>query len=314
MSDLVALLEILVADIEADWPVALCAVLERYGSAPQTPGATMLVRSDGSTVGTVGGGVVEAEVRRQALELLNENRSALLKLELDHDYGWDDAAICGGTMAVGVMPITRATGINPFRSALENARDRRPAHIPVVIEHKGKRLEYRLHLEVPPTLLIAGAGHIGQALARLALELDFHVVVIDDRAEFASRERHGERVELIVEDIAGALRDYPIDAGCYVVVVTRGHKHDRDALAAVVHRPAAYIGMIGSQRKSAAVLRALADAGVPQDLLDRVHTPIGVPIGAQTVNEIAVSIAAELIQVRRQRTPVLVEGPTEVPA
>jgi xanthine dehydrogenase accessory factor len=118
-------------------------------------------------------------------------------------------------------------------------------------------------------------------------------------------------VELIVDDIAGALRRYALDAGCYVVIVTRGHRHDAQALDAVVRRTVGYIGMIGSKRKSAMILRGLADAGVPQELIDRVHTPIGVAISAQTVNEIAVSIVAELIQVRRQTTPKLIEGPLE---
>ena len=114
-----------------------------------------------------------------------------------------------------------------------------------------------------------------------------------------------------VFDIARALREYPIDAGCYVVIVTRGHQHDAQALDAVIRRPAGYIGMIGSKRKSATILRDLADGGVSQELIDRVHTPIGIPIRAMTVNEIAVSIVAELIQIRRQTTPKLIEGPIE---
>lgn len=311
MSELVPILEALVADVEAGRPVAICVVLERLGSAPQTPGSTMIVCSDAGMLGTVGGGAVEAEVGRRALELLRESRSALLRLPLDYDYGWDDKAICGGEMSVGVMTVAGETDVKPFRAALESARQRKPAQVPIVVEHEGKRLEYRLHLEVPPTLVVAGAGHVGQAVARLALELGFHVVVIDDRPEIASRERFGERVELIVDDIAGALRDYSIDAGCYVVIVTRGHKHDHDALAAVIRRPAGYIGMIGSRRKATAVLQALANAGVSEDQIRGVHTPIGVPIGAVTVNEIAVSIMAELIQVRRRTTPKVVEGPIE---
>lgn len=312
MTELTQLLGILIADIEADSPVALCVVLKKHGSAPQVPGATMLVRSDGSTIGTVGGGAVEAEVRRRALELLRDDRSVILGLSLEDDYGWDDAPICGGSMTVGVMPVTRATDIAPFRAALDNARARKSAHVPIVVEHQGKRLEYRLHLEVPPTLLIAGAGHVGQAVARLGVDLGFHTVVIDDRPDMASQERFPEGVELIVDKIAGALRDYPIDTSCYVVIATRGHKHDHDALAAVIDRPAGYIGMIGSQRKSAAILSTLADAGVSQYLLDRVHTPIGMSIGALTVSEIAVSIAGELIQTRRQTTPEVVEGPIEL--
>lgn len=312
MSELLRILEILVADIQADWPVALCVVLAKQGSAPQTPGATMLVRSDTSTVGTVGGGAVEAEVHRRALGLLKEDRSALLELVLEGDYGWDDSAICGGKMTVGVTTVTRHTGVARFTAALGNARERKPAYVPIVVEHEGKRLEYRLNLDVPPTLVIAGAGHVGQALARLAVDVGFHVVVIDDRGDWAARERFPDGVELELGDIAETLRNYSLDGGCYVVIVTRGHKHDHQALKAVIDRPAGYIGMIGSKRKSTTILKALRDAGVSQELIDRVHTPIGLPIGAVTVSEIAVSIAAELIQVRRENAPRLIEGPFEI--
>ncbi len=311
MSEVTRILETLIAEREAVRPVALCAVLKAYGSTPQTPGALMLVCADSSIVGTVGGGAVEAEVQRAAAELLKEDRSALLEFSLEHDYNTEGAPICGGRMAVGIMTIGSAAGIGPFAAALELVQQRKPAEIPIVVEHEGQRLEYRLHLEVPPTLIIAGAGHVGQALARLVGELDFHVVVIDDRAELASRGRFGERVELVVDDIAEALGEYPIDASCYVVIVTRGHLQDEQALSAVVRRQAGYVGMIGSRKKSAQLLNALAQAGVPRELLDRVHTPIGFPIGAVTVNEIAVSIAAELIQARRRTTPRVIEGPLE---
>jgi xanthine dehydrogenase accessory factor len=312
MSELVPVLEALVADAEAGQLAALCAVVTTSGSAPQAPGAAMLVRSEGGTLGTLGGGCVEAEVRTRALHLLQRAQSALLDFDLEHDYGWDDGLICGGHMSIAVMPVRPDTDLEAYRSAIASARRREAAHVPVVVEHEGRRLAYRLHLEVPPTLLIAGGGHVGQAVAQLAVGLDFHVLVSDDRAEFAAPQRFPAGVECVVGDIAGTLRQYPIDGGCYVIIVTRGHRHDAQALDAVIRRPAGYIGMIGSRRKSALILRDLGEAGVPRDQLDRVHTPIGLPIGALTVREIAVSIMAEVIQVRRQSTPKLVEGPFEL--
>jgi len=309
MSETLRILETLVADVTSGRPAALCVVVGRQGSAPQRPGACMLVRADGALFGTVGGGCVEAEARRRSLALLQEQRAALVELSLDEEYGWDDHAICGGRLAVAVLPIATGAQLEPFRQALEALRGGNAAQVPLVLTHLGQELRYRWHLEPPPIMLIAGAGHVGQAVARLALELDFHVVVFDDRTEFASRERFDPRVELVVGEIARGLREYPLHGGCYVVIVTRGHQHDQEALAAVVDRPAAYIGMIGSRRKSATVLRNLARAGVARELLDRVHTPIGLPIGARTVSEIAVSILAEVIQVRRRTTPRLVEGP-----
>jgi len=314
MSELIPVLETFVADAEAGQPVALCTVVQTTGPTPQVPGASMLVRADGSTCGTLGGGCVEAEVRTRAFQLMRQTKSTLLDFDLDGESSWDDGLICGGQMSIAVMPATRETDLQALRAALASARRREPAQVPVIVEHEGRRLAYRLHLEVPPTLLIAGAGHVGQAVARLAAELDFHVVVIDDRVEFVTPQRFPAGVECRVGDIAGTLRDYPIDGGCYVVVVTRGHRHDAQALEAIIRRPAGYVGMIGSRRKSLLVLQGLATAGVTQEQIDRVHTPIGLDIGAVTVNEIAVSILGELIQVRRAHTPKLVEGPLEVAA
>lgn len=309
MSELLPILEALVADAEAGRPAALCAVVKTEGSSPQGPGAAMLLRTDGSTLGTLGGGCVEAEVRTRAFQSMQQGGAALVELDLDRDYGWDDGLLCGGRMAIAVMSVTAATDLTAYRGALAAARRREATWVPLVTEHKGQRVEYRLHLETPPTLLIAGAGHVGQALARFAVELDFRVIVIDDRAELATPPRFATGVECRIGDIGAVLRDYPVDASCSVVIVTRGHKHDRQALEAVIRRPAGYIGMIGSRRKSTLILRDLTATGVPQEQIDRVHTPIGVPIHAFTVPEIAVSIAAELIQVRRESTPKLVEGP-----
>ncbi len=317
MSELAPVLDALLADLDAGRPVALCTVVRTRGSTPQAPGATMLVRADGKSFGTLGGGCVEAEVRKRAFEMLRADQSGLLDFTLDHDYGWDDGLICGGRMFIGVMPLSRETDAAPYRAALAATRARQPATFPIVIESaanwdsQSRRERYTVHLEVPPTLLIAGAGHVGQALARLAVDLDFHVVVIDDRADYASRERFGPRVELVVDDIAAALRTRAIDPGCYVVIVTRGHQNDEKALDAVIRSSAGYIGLIGSRRKSRLILDDLRATGVPDDLLSRVHTPIGLPINAVTVPEIAVSIAAQLVQVRRTQLPALVEGPVE---
>lgn len=271
----------------------------------------MLVRSDASTLGTVGGGYVEADVRRRGLQLLQQGRSALLDLALDNDYGPDEGLICGGRMFIAVASIT-ADAVEPFSKALSLVRRHEPASVPLVVEHEHQRLAYRLHLEVPPTLLIAGAGHVGQAVARLAVGLGFRVVVVDDRPEWAVPQRFPAAVELVVGDVARALEKYPIDGGSYVVIATRGHHHDQQALAAVIGRPAAYVGMIASKRKARTILRNLVEAGAAQEQIDAVHTPIGVPIGAVTVPEIAISIAAELVQAHRRSAPSVVEGPVEI--
>jgi len=311
MSELLPVLEAMLSEVDAGRAGALCTVVRASGSTPQCPGAALLLRFDFTTLGTLGGGCVEAEVKRRAFELLQAGGSALLDFDLDHDYGWDDGLLCGGSMTIGVTTVAERMDLSPFRQAVERLRRREAASFPLAFEREGERRQYRVHLEVPPTLLIAGAGHVGQAVAKLAVDLDFHVVVIDDRADCASRERFGADVELIVGDIAQTLRGYPIDDGCYVVIVTRGHRHDQAALEAVIRGPARYIGMIGSRRKVSVMFAELVAAGVPRELVERVHSPIGLPIRAITVAEIAVSIMAEVVQVRRERTPKLVEETME---
>lgn len=164
---------------------------------------------------------------------------------------------------------------------------------------KGQTFYFLEPIAPLPRLLIVGAGHIGQALARQAAWLDFEVKVIDDRAEFASRERFPQGAALAVADIEETVRKFPVSADTYIVIVTRGHSHDADALRACIHSPAAYIGMIGSRHKVALMReRFLREGWASAQEWGRVHTPIGLKIGSRTVEEIAVSIAAELVQVR----------------
>jgi len=198
-------------------------------------------------------------------------------------------------------------GAEPFAAMLQDVRRKIPMTLRIPYEQTGCTKEYVEQIGPPPRLLIAGAGHVGQALGELAARLDFDVIVIDDRADFASEQRFPHARQRIVGDIEAELRKVPIDAGTYVVIVTRGHRHDGQALHAVIDSPARYIGLIGSKAKIKLIFDDLVARGVsPQQLL-RVHAPIGLSIGAVSVPEIAVSIAAELIAVRRGRenTPAL---------
>jgi xanthine dehydrogenase accessory factor len=280
--------------------VAFCTVAATKGSTPQERGAKMLVLQGGQTMGTLGGGCVEAEVRRQALELLASGTSKALRFSLDHDYGWDDGLICGGMMEIYVR-VLHGREAEPFERIATALGEDRSATLDFryVIEGEDKR--YTEDLGPPPTLLIAGAGHVGQALARLAVDLDFRVDVIDDRAEFASEARFPSARRRIVGEIEQELKEYTINADTYVVIVTRGHRNDGRGLAAVAGSPAKYVGLIGSKRKVKAILDDLAQQGVDRSWLMRVHAPIGLNIGAVTVPEIALSIAAELVAVRRGR-------------
>ncbi|GAF88589.1 unnamed protein product, partial [marine sediment metagenome] len=170
---------------------------------------------------------------------------------------------------------------------------------PVRVKTDEGFVEYRVRIEATPKLVIAGGGHIGRALAAVTVPLGFHVSVIDDRTEFASTERFPPPIKPTVGNIAEALKRWPIDANSYIVIVTRGHKHDERALGAVLDSPARYIGMIGSKRKIEVIYDNLRHDGAAQEQLDRIHAPIGLAIGAVTPEEIAVSIAAQLVAVRR---------------
>jgi len=331
-----ATLSALRARLAGDEPAVLCILAETVGSSPQEAGASMVLFPDTSQAGTLGGGCVEAEVRRRALPLFSAGEARLDRFAMDADYGWDDGLICGGRIAVLACRLD-ASDLDVFNTWQQARAGGREGAFWIQIEADRVRLgfseclpealrevtpsawnEWRAlglphfesdgarHLYVEPQarrerLVIAGAGHVGQALARLAARLDFEVVVLDDRPDFASRERFTDAAQLLVARIAETLETLPLDAHTFVVIVTRGHRHDEAALLAVVDRETAYLGMIGSRRKTALIRKDLLEEGVVRERLDRVHAPIGIAIGSRTVEEIAVSIAAQLIDVRARR-------------
>lgn len=163
--------------------------------------------------------------------------------------------------------------------------------------------QLKLFVEIqrrPPTLIIAGAGHVAQPLATLGKLIDFEVVVIDDRPQYANTKRFPQADRVIAAPFRPSLRDWPIDADTFIVLVTRGHSHDVECLLEVIDSPARYIGMIGSKRRVRAVFDLLErEQGIPREKFDRVYAPIGLDIGAETPAEIGVCIIAEIIKVYR---------------
>lgn len=306
-----SLFESVAAEANQGRKCAVCLVVATKGSTPQSPGAAMLVRENMHTEGTLGGGCVEAEVRRRAFDLLADGDPQTLDFSFDRESASDDGVICGGWMKVAVLCVRSADDAQAFARAAEAIGARRPVVLTIPSRIEGRPVAYRFHAHVSPRLLIAGGGHVGLALARLASQLDFHITVIDDRADFANPERFPPPMESIAADIEAALRRLPVDPHTYVVIVTRGHRHDQAALSAVIDSPARYIGMIGSRRKVQLIFDALRAEGVSEECIARVHAPIGVPIGSVTVPEIAISIAAQLIAERRSTPEPLVEGPFE---
>ncbi len=242
--------------------VCLLTIVSTAGSTPQRPGARMLVFADGRTLGTIGGGCLEAELARRARRALENGRPELLAFDLTPDQAGEDGLVCGGRMQVFIEPVT-----------------------------------------APPVLCLFGAGHVAVPLARLARQAGFRVEVVDDRVQFANAERFPEADLILVDDFESAAHKMSLGANTYAVVVTRGHKGDADALALVVGRGLRYVGMLGSRTKAVHVLSQLRERGVEAEHLAAVHTPVGLDLGAETPEEIAVSILAEMIAVRHGLDP-----------
>lgn len=302
------ILETIVEEHDKKRRTALCAIVATRGSTPQPAGVLVCVDEAANMVGTLGGGCVEADVRRRAHQQLSKPHGQLLTFKLDSDFGYDDGMICGGQMDIAICPITPSRDIGPYRDALA-ALETGEAVVPIVIRSNDREVTYRIRIEPTPKLFIAGAGHISRVLAGLAGSLGFDVHVIDDRADYANENRFSPPTQTHVGNIATVLKEQPIDSTAYVVIVTRGHKHDQAALQAVLESKANYIGMIGSRRKIKVIFDDLQHKGAGDDSLARVHAPIGLDIGAVTSDEIGVSIMAELIQVRRKTQRKSVEGP-----
>jgi len=193
------------------------------------------------------------------------------------------------------------------RESLESDRPRLLGFDPHSLEAipSWKRLEGVIQIFLDPllpdpTLFLFGGGHVGYFTARLAHMVGFRIVVIDDRQEFANRERFPEADACEVGPFEQIVSRLPIEKSSYIVIATRGHKHDATVLAQVLDTPAGYIGMIGSRRKAKVLFDDLIAKGIPPERLKRVHTPVGLAIGADTPEEVAVSIVAEMIQRRRQ--------------
>lgn len=206
----------------------------------------------------------------------------------------------GGTLrgTLGAESRDRA-GADAARRALADAR-----HKDGVVELDGGAEAYLEVRRPVPDLVIVGAGHIALPMARLGAELGFRVWVLDDRPDFATRERFPEAYRVIRADFADPFREVPIHGRTHVLLVTRGHRYDYDCLVKVLGQSTApaYIGMIGSRRRIRATFLQLVDEGITSEQLRSIHAPVGLDIGAETPEEIAVAVAAELIKVRRGGT------------
>jgi len=294
-----------VSELERSSRFALGLISCVKGSSPQKQGAKALFFPDDRMLGTLGGGCLEAEIRRRARQALQSGQPETFNLTLDHDFGWDDGLICGGTVFGLILP--RAAGAAEIWTALARRDQTRCWGVreDFSIAWAGNRSEagwlYRETVSPPMPLWIAGSGHIAQAVAPLAQSLDFDVTVFDDRPELANAEHFPDGVHLRVGNW-GELLDTPFPTPPALgLIVTRGHQHDAVVLAEWIHKPFLFLGMIGSKRKSRIICESfLKRKMATAEELARVASPVGLDIGAASVQEIAVSIMAQYVQRRAE--------------
>lgn len=245
---------------EAGETVVLATIVKARGSVPRHAGAKMIVYENGRSLGTVGGGELEARVRTAAQQVFQDGLPQTLPYSLV-DAARGDPGVCGGEVEV-----------------------------------------YLERYQPPVTILIFGCGHVGQAVASLASWMGYRVVVADDRPELAAPDVIPDADVHIAGSIDDVLAAVTITRSTYIVVVTRNVLVDREILPKLAHSPAPYIGVMGSRRRWAETSRLLLEDGLPEAELSRFHSPIGLELNAEDPPEIALSIMAEIILLKRQGT------------
>jgi xanthine dehydrogenase accessory factor len=336
----------------------LATIIALTGSSPRGVGTKFIIMEDGSYEGTIGGGLLEAQVLKGAKEIFATRKPARLSFNLAGKDVAETDMLCGGQLEVFLEPLfpERMDQGRLFKKALEiqerggsgilvtlvDVAGWKEGEIPkLFLESGGERIGTISGLEgieneirdalkgllrsrqsaliscqnrrgeawqvfaepilSEPMLYVFGGGHVSSQLVPLASRVGFQVVVVDDRPEFADPKKFPDASEVHQYPFDGVMRRLPVNEASYLVIVTRGHIHDKSVLGQGLKTKAKYIGMIGSRRKIAMVYDKLKEEGFTQKEIDRVHAPVGLDIGAETPEEIAVSIVAELISVRAGR-------------
>jgi xanthine dehydrogenase accessory factor len=329
----------------------VATIIKQTGAAPRHLGTRMLITADGVGWGTIGGGLIEAQVMARAGEVLASGRPEALEFHLTGQDAAETDMLCGGHVTISLNPLapgedilSRIVGQIDQTLAAGGAGLLIEAVGPgaagdrwlfvdqggaltgdpgseALGEEIGRRIEQWLGTEEPfllaagslpdqgsdlfitplitrHRLILFGGGHVSLYVARLAKLVGFWLVVADDRPEFANPQRFPEADELWARDFEGILDGRNVTPNDYLVIITRGHLHDLNVLHQALRTPAEYLGMIGSRRKREVIFKKLREWGVSDSDIARVHSPIGLDIGAETPEEIAVSIVAELIAFR----------------
>ena len=302
----------LLYEMEKHHDTVLCTIIADSGSTPRGKGAQMLVGETGLLSGTIGGGAVEGGAIALGQTLLRERRSAVHEYKLRHNDGEDIGMVCGGDVTVHLQFI--AAGDPVWRelagSVLHRIALRQPGALVLALDGGAPALQdapetdsahIALPLPIGERAILFGAGHCSLALCPLLTTVGFRVTVVDDRPELVTKERFPTADAVICCDLERVTETVSIGEEDYVVVMTNGHSHDFAVQEQVLRGKYAYIGVIGSRAKTASVNARLREAGISEAAIASVHTPIGTAIKAVTPEEIAVSIAGEMICVRATR-------------
>ena len=333
----------------------LATITGQSGSTPRGIGTQFIIREDGSSLGTIGGGLLESLVVKASREVFASH----LPLRFNHVLKGTDSAgtdmLCGGDVEVFLEPVSPdrvdhqnilekvvhvlRKGGSGILATVMDADQWQGLQVPkMFIDSKGEKIGSLLGMQeieenvfhgmdsflltkqpgsitfpVPggnpfhifiepvisdPLLYLFGGGHVSSCVAPLAHQVGFKVVVIDDRPEFSDPARFPSADEVRNYRFEDVMDRLTVNESSYIVIVTHGHKHDKTVLAQALRTPAGYIGMIGSRRKISIIFEKLVEEGFSRKELEKVYSPIGIDIGAETPDEIAVSIVAELIKVR----------------
>jgi len=296
--------DLLAGALTATQPFALGIISRTRGSSPQKSGAKALFLADGRIMGTLGGGCLEAEIQDRARRALRTGEPARFDLVLDHDFGWDDGLICGGSVSGLILP--RAAEAHTVWQEIIAARERLSWGVRsdfTVALAPGPQSDgwmYREIIDPPTALWIAGSGHVAQAVAPIALQLDFEITVFDDRPSLANHQHFPSATQFRVGDWESIIPETP-PPGTFGLIVTRGHQHDALVLRHWIQKPFTFLAMIGSKRKWRIISdQFIADGFTTSAALEAVACPAGVDIDAISPAEIGVSVAAQLVQKRAE--------------
>lgn len=306
--------------------VVMCTVVASSGSSPRGAGARMLVYADGTTVGTVGGGEVEYLAAKEAVEVLKSGRTYLRSFDLAPEQVASIGMICGGRVTIHYQIVSSddLPVLNEMKAALgrdenswiflricggvvdefrivrqaEAEGDERFASRAVL--QKGEPMLYTEPLVRAGRTYIFGGGHVGKALVPVLSKLGFRVTVFDQRKNIAVPEQFPMAEQVICGDYHDIYAKVKLTANDFVIIMTPGHQSDYVLLEQVLRSKTRYVGCIGSRHKVAKTQALLREAGISEERIAAVHSPIGLPISAETPDEIAISIAAEMIRCRAE--------------